>query len=537
MTEGLVLLAGLVWQATTADPRSIVSTVTDSIARGHYTDLATISENAAGCFIKQDGTIYLWVGFSSKDSIFFRTDGPRLRWSTNPLDLIHDASEMDLWALRRCCHGDDVFIYSSLHRVEQGQLVTIHPARTISTQQIDCFRPDSFLTSRTTTLETFREPTRKALQLAVQPLLSERVGMLLSGGSGSAAILATLKAAGVDTIAYHMESPDPAGSEYHFARLVCEALDIPLHRISMDTEASYLSSQWIFSHPYGHPWARFYEQVAQQAQKDRISLLVTGGGDDSAFGPGLQYGLHAILSARLAWKEKRAMLRRILATDWNVFAILRSLLPIHSLIGPSSLSGVKKEDHEMRRADFLTPISKPRAWDDIALQHAPCFAPQAIALEQAILQPAGIRLYNPYHQRAVQAISLALPDAYKLTPNIFPQFTRTARIIDKPVLRLAFDDVPAEVMWRTWNVWTQTPGQRFCLHQTARLQDLLGGHSHLATLGIADPSRLECVLESRVLIRKNYQTLVTSAMVELFLRNAWQPQLKRGGPVWANTIN
>lgn len=59
--------------------------------------------------------------------------------------------------------------------------------------------------------------------------------MLGSGGPRSAAILAVLKERGVDTVAYHLKSPDPAGSEYAFARLLCDALDIPFQRIMMDT--------------------------------------------------------------------------------------------------------------------------------------------------------------------------------------------------------------------------------------------------------------------------------------------------------------
>jgi hypothetical protein len=525
-----VFLAGLVWQPENT-PQSIAGSITESIKRGRYHELASF-DNAAGCLLSTE-EIYLWVGFASKDAVFFRTDGPQVRWSTNPLDLVEAAKDLNLWALRRCCHGDDVCVYPFLQRVEQGHLVIIHKDRSLSTHQFDQFCPATTLCG-TMKLDDFLHPTRTALRQAVQPLSSEsKVGLLLSGGAGSVALLAALKEAGINTIAYHLESPDPAGSEYSFARLACEALGVPLKNITMDIEASYLSQSWMFSHPYAHPWARWYEQAAQLAQDDHIRLLVTGGGDDNAFGPLLTYGLHSLFSPQVAWREKIRMVRAMLSTDWNVWNILGSLLPHRQLIGPSSLVGIRAEDREMRRADFLTPIPlRPRAMDDIALRRAPCFSPQAMSLNHALLQPRGIALYNPYHQRVVQEVALALPDAYKLIPNLFPHLAPTERMIDKPVLRLAFDGMPAETMWRGWSVWTQAAGQQFCLRHQEILRLLLSTDSHLAALGVTDPARLEQVLQSRPLIRENYKTLVTSAMVELFLAGAWYPQIKRGGPLW-----
>lgn len=534
---GQILLAGLVWQPAETLQR-MVERIIESLMHDRHQQLASISDNAAGCFI-HDGGVYLWVGFASKDSVFFRVDGPRIRWSTNPLDLIEAVSDLDPWALRRCCHGDDVWIYTSpVQRVEQGHLVKIQVDGKRSVQihdtQFDHFLPDERLVAGIITQESAAQFTREALLHAVRPFAQgEPVGLMLSGGPGSVALLAVMREVGVNVKAYHMESPDPAGSELHFASLACEALEVPLTRITMNTGSAYLSQQWVFSHPYAHPWAQWYQQIAQQAQLDGVHLLVTGGGDDSAFGPGLSYGLHSLFSARIAWRERIKMMRGLLATDWNMFALLRSIRPTRSLIGPSSLAGIKKADSEMRRADFLRPIPPcPRAWDDIALQHAPCFSPQAIALEQAIVRPHGLHLYNPYHQRHIQAISLALPDAYKLMPNLFPHLAPADRVIDKPILRLAFGDMPPEVMWRTWSVWTQAACQMFCLSQKDLLRTHLGKGSCLAALGMADPSRLGQVLESQVLIRENYKTLITSAMVELFLKNAWYPHIKRGGPVW-----
>lgn len=538
-SEGQLFLSGLVYNET-GSLCSFAQNIWHILKNQQFEQLATTVDMSAGCYVESAGMVYLWVGFAaSNESVFYRIDGSQLRWSTNPLDLIYTDAEIDPWALRRCCHGDDIFVYRGLQRVEQGHLVSISPHRHITDYQFDRFLPDEQLLSRKMSLERFAQATRIALQDAIQPLAStsDPVGIMLSGGAGSAALLATMKEKGVNVIAYHMEPTDPAGSEYHFANLTCQALNVPLRRIEMDTGPDYLSPSWSFSHPFGHSWARWYMQLGEQARQDGVRVVISGGGDDSSFGPELEYSVHAILWANISWKEKVAMIKGMLSTDWNIFDILRSSWPGHQLIGPSSVAGPKKKDREMRTADFLIPLPPhTRELDDAAVIHAPRFAAQSLAIGQT-LQHDGIHLYYPYHHRKVQAVSLALPPAYRLIPHmrsLFSDLTEVPdQIINKPVLRFAFrTSLPEEVIWRTWSVYTQAPVQMFCLNHPERLRQLLGAGSLLAQRGISDPSRVACVLADRELIRENYQTLVASGMVEIFLQTA-QRQWERGAPIWA----
>lgn len=232
-------------------------------------------------------------------------------------------------------------------------------------------------------LKHFLSPTREALRNAVRPLAcGEPIGLMLSGGTGSAALLAVMKEVGVNVIAYHLDAAEPAASELRFAQMTCEALDVPLKTIMMDTSCHYLSPSWVFPHPDGHPWPRRFSQVAQQARQDDICLLVTGAGDDHAFGPA-DYGVWSLLLANIEWQEKLHMIQGFLATDWNILDIIKSLWPSYMLYGPKAPT---KANREMRKADFLTPLSlPPRGLDDAAVLHSLCFAPQAIAVEQAIL--------------------------------------------------------------------------------------------------------------------------------------------------------
>lgn len=540
--EGQIFLAGLVW----SQENSIAKVLIASIMTGKYDDLATISENTAGCFIRHDGTVYLWVGYASNDHVFFRTDD-HLSWSTNPLDLVTSERDVNMHNLRRCCHGDDAFIYAEekVRRVEQGHLVRLQVDGqgrvNVHDVVFDRFLPAPSLSSGILTLERIIQLTREALRNAVRPLAGgEPVGMMLSGGSGSAALLEAMKQVGVNVIAYHIESKTPTGSEYRFARITCDELNVPLVRIPMSSGSDYLSTAWRFPHPDGHPWAKWFEQIAQKARQDGITLLVTGAGDDHAFGPEMRYGASSILGARIPWREKRKMLRGLLSTDWNIVDILRSAGPWRPrpLIGLTHLAGPSKEDRQMRRADFLTPLPPDSHREiDAALLHSPCFTPQGLAVELTMLQPQGIRLYYPYYHREVQALSLAFPDAYRLMPatslppHISALVPNMERVVDKPILRLACE-LPQEVMWRTWGVCTQAPIQEFCLDHSQLLRDILANDSCLAQLKILDPSRLEQVLASRAAIRNNYTSLVASALVEIFLKNALHDQCERGGPLW-----
>ncbi len=161
-------------------------------------------------------------------------------------------------------------------------------------------------------------------------------------------------------------------------------------------------------------------------------------------------------------------------------------------------------------------------------------------MELTMLQPQGIRLYYPYYHREVQALSLALQDAYRLMPaaslppHIAALVPNLARVVDKPVLRLACGatHLPQEVVWRTWGVCTQAPIQEFCLNHSQLLQDILANDLCLARMKILDPSCLEQVLASRTAIRNNYTSLVASALVEIFLKKAFRDQCERGGPLW-----
>lgn len=545
-SEGQVFLAGLLWPQIDT-PQHIAQTVAASVTKGWYQDLAKISENAAGSLIR-DGVLFLWVGFASNDSVFFRIDEDLVRWSTNPLDLVVSEDDLDPWALRRCCHGDDAFIYDQqkIQRVEQGHLVKLQPDSSGGVQvdaiHFDRFIPDSRMASGPLTMERVAQLTHDALVNAVHPLAcSEKIGIMLSGGAGSAALAYALKKVGAHLIAYHIESQVPAGSEYYFAQRTCEALDVPLVHLPMSSGPDFLSPDWTFTHPDGHPWPRWFEQICERARQDDVTILVTGAGDDHAFGPEMEYGVHSILTAPIAAREKRSMLRGLLATDWNIFSILRSAWPWppRQLIGLTYLAGPSGEDRQMRRADFLTPLPPYQRERDAALVHSPCFAPQSMAIEQTILQPHGIRLYYPYYHREIQAISLALPDAYRLMPrDSLPAQARRLlgmeTIVDKPILRLACRNtpLPQEVVWRTWGVYTLASIQDFCINHRHILQDLLGNNSCLATMGILDSSRVKEVLASSARIRNNYTSLVASALVEIYLKNALNEQCKRGGPLW-----
>ncbi len=549
--EGQLFLAGLALDSEES-PSHLAQRVANILSSGRYDDLASIAEISSGCFVHKDRSIYLWTGYGANIPAFYRKDGSIIRWSTNPLDLVLSSDDLDLLALQCCCYGEDVFVYRNMMMVDQGHLVKIRPDGSVSVHQFDSFAPDVRLLHKRATLWDFVEATMEAVCQAVRPLVGKgRVAIMLSGGSGSVALLVAMVKEGVDVIAYHLDSPDPAGSEFRFAQMACEALGVPLKRIVMDTGPDYLSRRWMLPHPFAHSWGlRWYEQMAEEARKVGATIVINGSGDDSSFGLLPEYSVRAILGANIAWHEKKKMLGGLLATNWSILDIIRSGLPWpwppQGLVGLTSIWGPSREDKLKWRGDFLTPGDLPRRPDDKNFWRDPCFSPQTMAREQAILWANGIVHYRPYLRRRVQSVSRAIPVAYRiipgrtlesLVPGLATRVPDLSWIVEKPVLRLAIEtfggtNMSPEVVWRPWSGNAAMSAQTFCVNNPGVLWEVLGPGSRMAEMGFVDVTHLREILASRWLTRDNDKTLVAAAQVGRFLGTSWHEQCSRGGPIW-----
>ncbi|MGW8377663.1 asparagine synthase C-terminal domain-containing protein [Streptomyces sp. ODS28] len=461
--------------------------------------------------------VVVFRGLSSPEQVFFRRvpDGA-VEWSSDPRDLLGGRlPEFSREALWRSCRGEDVFVYPGMGTLRAGELAAlklggagrIGPEWFGRRERFD--RPVPPDLPRRATLRTYAGLLRELLEQEVRPYAADRgpTGVLLSGGVDSALVLDALVRQGAEVVAYHMGTDDPAADESAYARAVCARLGVPLVTVPRATaEEDYFAGEggaWDFPHPYNHVWLRSLERVADRVAADGVRVLLSGLEGDMLFGP-LRYGLYDVLAGDVRRREKYRMLQGLLATRWELRRILRSARPSYSLYAdPEAYAEVELG------SDFLVPV--PGAAPE---EYAVDFAPQEQTLGLTLWRPRGIVFGKPLGCRALRGLAARLPDAYRVIPY-------GGRTVDKPVLRLAAADrLPPEV-WRHYGrTWLASPDESWCLRHPGVLERILGDpRSRLAAAGVVDQERLAGVLGNPAALRRNAESLLCSAMVELFLRD------------------
>jgi asparagine synthase (glutamine-hydrolysing) len=469
-----------------------------------YTDLPI--GDYCGCLVTK-GDIWFWKTRASNTTIFYRRDDSCIRWSTDPRSLV-GKQDLSRDALIQCCLGEDVFVYPGLASVSAGTIVrcSATSTQTISFDQIPPVRA-----SHRVTLPELAVEARLALYDATRPLAESgaKIGLLLSGGIDSAAVAAALVSHGASIIAYHLRFGHPAADESGYAQTVCQALSLPLVTLPATTGSDYLSDQWRFPHPYGHGGLHWMQQIAEQAERDGITILMTGRGGDPAFGPLDSYGLADICSAPIAISEKVQMIAGAISTDWLLPDLVKSLGRSHSLINERSLSpDPKTQDIAPPFLCHLPTCNRRKA----PYEHT-SFSPHDLVLETTVWQPRGLHMLHPYHHGAVQHVASHIPAAYRLIPY------RGMRVV-KPVLRLAWTDLlPPLILRQKRGSWLSVPNQDYCINHRQELLTLLtDAHTRLCKLGILDAQAVRSVLSSHQLTRTYAKELIATAMTELFLR-------------------
>jgi asparagine synthase (glutamine-hydrolysing) len=494
-----VLLSGALGEPATGD---LAARIRAALVSGHYEDLRQIAGELVGCLVTSK-KVYLFKSIMGNSStIFFRRSGATVRWSTDPADLVEDPdAEIDRAAIWRCCRREAPFIYHSMERVLPGQVVVLERHRTTA---VEYDRITPMVLPRRTTLPEYAEIAYQLMLDAVRPYAgSGRVGVLLSGGIDSSSVLTALVDVGADVIAYHLDTEDELADESAYARAVCEHLGVPLVSILTDDGEGFLSRSWEFPHPYSHPCYRHLEQAAERVAEDGVTFLTTGREGDILFGP-LRYGVRDVLLGDLRWREKREMLCGVLASRWQLSNILKSCIFNSCLMADISLVS-----ENARRSDFLTPM--PGLGEEVIEYD---FMVQEFTMDLTLFRSRGVLLCSPMGSNDLRRLSMRLPNAYRAIPF-------QGRVIDKPVLRMMLARRLPELVWRRGGrSWLNSPPQRYALRNSQRLRELIGDPgSHLVRTGIVDPAGLAKVLGQPLSVRHNAEALISSAMVELFLRN------------------
>jgi hypothetical protein len=510
-----LLLAGTLFLKDTDSEQDILAGIIVALCAGSPPILP--DGDYCGCLVTPQA-LWLFASQTTTRTFFYSQDRNHLQWSTDPRDLV-TSQDLDNEALLRCCTGMDTFAYTGIKLLDAGTILRIDAVSGQCTRTA-CKPLFPVPLPRRVALLDLATLCFQAMIEATRPLASikRKIGVLLSGGIDSAVVVAALAHHGVDLTAYHFQFASPAADESGYARLVCQTLRIPFVPIQASIGADYLSETWRYPHPYNHGGMRWFEQVADQARQDGISIMVTGRGGDLAFGPLATYGISDVFTAPIAWQEKWAMVLGALSTDWFVPSLLKSLRH-SSLIDESSLvatSGSQKQ----QGVPFLRQLAPSATFPN--LYDMTRFSPQDLALEATIWQPRGIRVIHPYHHPVVQQLAASLPTAYRLLPF------RGMRVT-KPVLRLAFASVlPAALIRHRRGAWSSVPSQEYCLTHLPTLLQLIGSPtSHLVQRGLVYPEQLTHLFSAtpsshdtsqELRIRAYTKYLIACGMTELFLR-------------------
>jgi asparagine synthase (glutamine-hydrolysing) len=479
----------------------LIDWIITTLRCGSYDQLAGLPGDMVGCLITE-GQIFLFRSLFTRNTLFYKQSGATLEWSSDPSDLVPDAlNRLDRETIWRICRGDGILAYPGLQLLRPGHLVVFDGA-TATTVQYDRIEPMEL--PRRSSLQDYADRAWELLLAAARPYThSGRIGVWLSGGLDSSAVALALVTTGAEVTAYHMDTDDPLADESAYAREVCRHLDIPFVPIPTDISAGYLSKDWRFSHPYNHTGYRWLEQTIHRVHQDGVVLLTSGRDGDLLFSPILSYGVHDVLFGRLSWPEKSLMLRGLLCSRWRLPSLLKSTGRSYSLVTETEPTG-----ENARHTDFLVPM--PDAPYEVP---NPEFIPEEQTTDLALAWPHGVQFCSPMANRELYRLMTGMPLAYRCIPF-------GGRVIDKPVLRLMLKNRLPQMIWRRHGrLWLFSPDQNHCLNHPEAFAALLGPGSMLARMNIVDPQRLTAVLSHPLSIRRNSESLICSAMTELFLRS------------------
>ncbi len=506
---GILLLAGTVEQP--ASWELLVSRVPIALEEGDYHQLARIRGDFAGCFVTEQ-RVFLFKSLPSTENIFYIRDGSNVTWSTDMNVLFHHTPlRLDQDSLVLCCWGIDEFVYPDVDFVPSGHVVVLE-RHSLNVIAFDGINEEVSVSGYG--LQVYADKVHELLLDETRPVASSgRVGVLLSGGIDSSAILAALVENGADVVAYHYDMKPTAANEIKFAKAVCKHLSVPLVPIEVSYDSEYLPSSWNYAVPYNHAYYSWFEQVAEIAKEDGVRFMVTGVGADAYFGC-RHYSLYHIMRSNIPVREKGRIFLGILSMRWLLPNILKSITG-WSFVRESGGAGIGSEETifnempwEYDRADFLSV-----ELSDTFQKRRLDFSMQDHVTESNIWKPKGIRLLHPYCAKSIQSFSKQIPEAYGLLPF-------HGQRISKPILRLAFgEQLPPMVVSRIGRSLLDATDQDYCIRYSAQLRDFVAGpHSRLRQLKLIMPDQVDRVFSDTRLIRRNTSAIVNSAMTELFLQ-------------------
>ncbi|KYG30806.1 asparagine synthase-related protein [Priestia endophytica] len=460
---------------------------------------------------------YLYRSILCKTSLYYQIDNGKLRWSTNPLELldnkrfIHDQIQKEL-LLVACFNNnppDDGSFFTDIHRLPPGYGL-IYDEGNVQVRQVDQleikkgnkYRNIGGYVEEANKLmdETFRRRFNSNDTIAVQ----------LSGGIDSASVLCRLKQIGIPVVAFHWSFRGiDAGDETHDARLITEYLNVPLEEIEVSTVLetnSYINPNWDFHTPYGHSFYKLFELTAQKIKEHNIDIVTNGHFGDHIFGPLPDISMDNHLSSLPIHERLRYWLESIgtdrssptLDEEWE--RISPKMFLYKDLLSNSSIELAKSKSELLR-----FPKNMNEAFLEVLNN-------ETESSLQSKLSEQNVHMMYPLASRELIELALRIPYSYRDIPT-------GGMWVDKPILRLMNKGkLPPGIISKNYNYNMGALDEQYVLQNRNQISFLLE-NSFLSQYGIIDPDKLRRVMGNKKLTARLATCLISCCMIEIWLQS------------------
>ena len=460
-------------------------------------------------------------GLQAESQLFYKYEKGVLQWSTNFMDLVDSPINDLIWdKLVLQSWGIGVLPFRNIHSLENGKFVEVSE-KGLRTVTFEHFNQTSI--TKWSSLQEWGEYAYELIThaVAVRARPFRRVGVALSAGIDSSAIVSCLARSKTDIVLYNWASRSWSTiDESKYASKTAEYLGQKENFRTIDVSqghrkgGGHLSETWRPVVPINNGLYKWWIDTVELAEKDGVDCFMTGRCGNGAFcnriGINLLTDLMSVpflQGCRFVWHS--------LSTIATTRSLLKTLLPLgieaeleadlqeSVQLGPWPVD--RHIDHYSQAATDTLTEQKDLTKTEVSMQR--------LNMDIQWWRPKGIVCLAPYYDRNIWfGLRPIIPSAYKLLPY-------GGRVIDKPILRQAFlNKLPSEVVSNKFQANLGAAKEWFVINNRDFVSNVLSKDSNLAKLGVIEPKHLQDVLASKSRICKCAGTLTNNVLIELWLR-------------------
>jgi asparagine synthetase B (glutamine-hydrolysing) len=513
--------------------------------------LGRLPESVLLVHVAPAGDLTVYRGLTCTKAVYYGIRNRCLVWSTHLHDLVDRTSVVATLRSETLasliCNGNlapGATYFRGVQRLPPGCMLRVQGG-SVRVLRLDEFRVDD---SEGRSLADLAGELRHLLRQSILAGCGSRdqIGVSLSGGIDSGAVLVEVAALEADTVALHYTAGGLSAIldlERMRAEAAAKALGVRLHvvdvRDTLQANGRYVQPEVPLSAPYAQGVLGLNLVLAEHCSQLGLDVLLTGYLSDQLFGT-------SVLDLQPD-EESRSLGRRLrlLRVLWALYRLKRPVLGWQfGLCGHTKppVVGSALDDGSVQRmlssVTFIRAVARNeavRVWREATEERATrasaalgslssesrlsCFMALADGLERPglevlhgdVFQPHGVELRHPFISRPLIEFALSLGGAHRIR-------RLNGHVLDKVALRFAYiDHLPRENV--RLKVWLQMPiiFQRVLQQNAHLVRQLLGPCSLLAQLNIIEPALVAAALDDSRLRGQQSGYLLAACFIERWL--------------------